>query len=1381
MPPPSFPPQLQQQRLALDTHASELALRNDVAVGLMSSPTAVSPGIYVSKFFSASSASPIPSSSNTSSNPYTINSNTNAYSSNNNIGHHDPLRRQNSRRSSISGVSGRSTARSPSNKTVSALSAMIATEKAHNKAIVAAAAAAHPGIKPKRPDIRPYYQSFGSMGLIYPPPRSMSYAGPLSTTLPGHSLSSQTVSTIGSVADEGNIAKGGEDPSSMVEGFPPLKKSLSVGKAGKKGFATRLRKLRQRRGSTSHGFTSGESDTENASPSTGYTPKSPLFGKAKSGQMDPNLPPPPPMRINSGTSKDLPMTSPKYAIPYGFGNMGVAPLLIGTKSSHPKNKTPSTTPTTTTPVVAVTPVATTPSKAASVLVPATTTTEPKDLPSSSTTRFKEMIKRNVGLSSAESKPIAMATTGGLNPVDDSLGLPSSTMKVSHSWSGLNELMPMDDQASFSSSSRLTRITGGTGTRRARLARKLIPGFPSPSNGEDNDAGDGPPLLMREHQHRHHSFLPHLNVHRRDHGISHHGDLGSQLLRPPSFSGQSTTSGAREYVVPKISRKLKEARQSNREPNVLLAELRPLPKKFIEAYVALQVTPQNTSVTRQGSTRRSQTTVTPTSNNTLAAPLGPGSNLSILPIMSAPLLRTGRIVTATNVASGTISARVTQPLAPPPRIIDPLGTKTFLFKSYHHSRFQGHYIFRILGDKVQYCKLPVVVEQACSQYFREADVTYRSLEAKTKEWREEKKRANAQREQEFREAQASQLWITPPKASTIPRLPQPGSHLEPEQKTISETGPGVVKSRSDILSLKDVDTVPNSLDESASAQPTEVLIEDEYMFPPGYGYERSNSDPIGLLSEGLRRELEAIVNAKAAAAGEGAAKVMSSVGSVNGDGYDDDSSLLPNEPLRHRPSFSSLTYNTVDEAELVVLQQEEERWVRFKEQQQLERIQRAYDHAHWLEVEQEHYKASRAALYGLELYLYEVLKIAQVEYETFDLLTEVEIRNSNKDSTLLTIVNGDKTNIMSLESPSLKQKYEFLNWVAVCLMDHGEFLEPDPTQCASIKKQRARLDDAEHRHPLSSERQDDYDMDRYSKRVSGSKTPLLLETPFRDTASDDSLLEVTTVKLALMKVGIRAKREQVALKVKEIENTLDQLDNLDDSAKGLMSTMQRATESQEVQTALHPSLTTGLTLAQTVECKIKDVNERIIVCTRIMGAARLNLNRLKYEIELEQRSMKHFRRYKIAIAIVSVLLLCLGYFLYHQRVEQRLHEKIQYIQEQRQLRQQRIRAVSYGAGTDQRWPASPRSPLQVLLRGGPHAADLPIPETNSPYFEHPVENPFEFLNKLQDERNNRKKFIKNKGPWSLFSRTKGNEILCGEELEDDFDEEGMCPAPKISKK
>lgn len=59
----------------------------------------------------------------------------------------------------------------------------------------------------------------------------------------------------------------------------------------------------------------------------------------------------------------------------------------------------------------------------------------------------------------------------------------------------------------------------------------------------------------------------------------------------------------------------------------------------------------------------------------------------------------------------------------------------------------------------------------------------------------------------------------------------------------------------------------------------------------------------------------------------------------------------------------------------------------------------------------------------------------------------------------------------------------------------------------------------------------------------------------------------------------------------------------------MTAMIRAIDSQEIQLALQPSPSTGLTLAETVEWKLRDVNDRIVICTRIMGQARFNVRTL----------------------------------------------------------------------------------------------------------------------------------------------------------------------------
>lgn len=177
-----------------------------------------------------------------------------------------------------------------------------------------------------------------------------------------------------------------------------------------------------------------------------------------------------------------------------------------------------------------------------------------------------------------------------------------------------------------------------------------------------------------------------------------------------------------------------------------------------------------------------------------------------------------------------------------------------------------------------------------------------------------------------------------------------------------------------------------------------------------------------------------------------------------------------------------------------------------------------------------------------------------------------------------------------------------------------------------------------------------------------------------------------------------------------------------------------------------------------------------------------LNRLKYEIDLEQRSMRLFRQYKIAISIISIFLLGLGYYFYHQRVEQRLQEKLLYLHQQHQIRQQQFHSFLGTADPrdGRKEGTSPKSPLQVILHGGPDAADLPPPETNSPFFDHPVQNPFDFLNKFHggggDSKKNKKHSLgrikKAKKRWSFFSLKEPVELDMTE-----WDELGMCPAQK----
>ncbi|KAF8948136.1 hypothetical protein BGZ47_006244, partial [Haplosporangium gracile] len=264
-----------------------------------------------------------------------------------------------------------------------------------------------------------------------------------------------------------------------------------------------------------------------------------------------------------------------------------------------------------------------------------------------------------------------------------------------------------------------------------------------------------------------------------------------------------------------------------------------------------------------------------------------------------------------------------------------------------------------------------------------------------------------------------------------------------------------------------------------------------------------------------------------------------------------------------------------------------------------------------------------AVYGLELYLAEILK--GLEYERFDAAADVRVVNDNRDTAIFSLYNGDRTNIMSLESPSTKLKCEFINRVAISLMGHEE----------------------SERDAFSEKRPKDTRRHNFNSFLNMS-TGMLRDRSEDSTEDADLLLEMIDIRLRQQEAKFRSMRENIQSTMTEIDSCLSQLDRIDERAKKMMTAMITAIDSHEIQLSLRPSPSTGLTLAETVDAKLRDVNERIVICTRIMGAARQNLNRLKYEIELEQRSIRLFRQYKIIIAVISGSIVFLIWFLYHAR-------------------------------------------------------------------------------------------------------------------------------------
>ncbi|KAG0230773.1 hypothetical protein BGW42_000747 [Actinomortierella wolfii] len=304
------------------------------------------------------------------------------------------------------------------------------------------------------------------------------------------------------------------------------------------------------------------------------------------------------------------------------------------------------------------------------------------------------------------------------------------------------------------------------------------------------------------------------------------------------------------------------------------------------------------------------------------------------------------------------------------------------------------------------------------------------------------------------------------------------------------------------------------------------------------------------------------------------------------------------------------------------------WSSLREQPRLQvvRQQRMAEEMLWQQQERALCEEAKQATFGLDLFLWEILK--NVEYEKFDHVTEIAVTNENRDSTLLSIVNGDRTNHMWLESPSCKQKQEFLNWISVATMGYTD----EPHSDSQLQPQQ------------------------YDKRQPAEALALWMEHKYHNSRDDDIreqgpidlLLDMTSLKIAELEAALISRRQNCERAMREMEECLCKLDDLDHHAEKLKHQVLDAVGSQEVQKALLPAPNTDKTLAQTVEAKLKDVNDRIVFVTKVMVSARYDLNRLRYEIELEQRSIRLFRQYKIVIGIVTVATLLCLWFLYYQR-------------------------------------------------------------------------------------------------------------------------------------
>ncbi|KAF9190924.1 hypothetical protein BGZ51_008073 [Haplosporangium sp. Z 767] len=938
--------------------------------------------------------------------------------------------------------------------------------------------------QPSSERLQTMYHPFVGMGLVSPS-RSYSYAGtPNNLRLAGLSGASLDIS--------------------MPAPSTNLRKSVSVSKPAKKGIKSRLRRLRQKQGSSSREtsanafITSGESDSEAAfdvdpdavfnsggvvyrfTPSTTSSSKS-TFKRPKLPRHNISLPPLPPR----GNSPHVCNSACNH-------NKGKQSTSGGEYGSSENHKEPSSV------------------------------------------RFKDLFK-NVSLSHQHYTGHATVSPPVSDHADTTKGI-RRPLQTRGTFPLFGDFLSGDDQPSTST----TRFRlAGPGRRKRRFTKKshsattgtVVPFTSAAATDDEDSPASRPgtrrqgPLLQRNHHNPHHTFLHHLQRRHRSRSI------GEDVSREDVPRDLDITW----KPASRISASLKEARCANQDPNVLLVELEPLPTKFLNAFASLS-TSKGPLVTH----------ITPSST----ANAGQGLMNSVPTTLCYHPQRSG------------------------PKCADILCTKTFLFKSYQNSKFQGHYIFRVVGQHIEYKKLPVALEQPCSQYFREAYVTYRSLEKKAKTLRQERERSRQHHYRaKSREFEDHHDMLDMPSMTTLPTV---GKGQGPK----ANSGGEILRSSVawDQMRLGDAET------SSDSPPPTP-----EISFGRSTGYQEQRYNP------------ESSNNALVRSIVGGATQSRSNTLERN-NMYSDAMSL-------QLPQHRSQLYHSRKRS-----------WTSIREQQRLEQEQqRAIEDARWNEMEQKYREEFQQATYGLESSLSEIINGS--EYERFDATADVTISNENRDTAVFTIFNGDKTNVMWLEAPSAKLKYEFLNWIAISTMDHGE------------------LDNEALKAPPSTVRRVS-SLDAFM----GSHRNLLDD----DAEDTDVLFELVDIRLAQQEEKLQELRENIQSTMREIDDCLRGLDHLDENAKKLMTTMIRAIESQEIQLALRPSPTTGQTLAETVGWKLKDVQERIVVCTKIMGQARYNLNRLRYEIELEQRSIRLFRQYKIIIGVVSLSLVLLVWFLYHSR-------------------------------------------------------------------------------------------------------------------------------------
>ncbi|KAG0235277.1 hypothetical protein BGX31_004301 [Mortierella sp. GBA43] len=1065
-----------------------------------------------------------------------------------------------------------------------------------------------------------------------------------------------------------------------------LRKTQSMGKmTEKKGIAARLRRLRRGQDprtsiAEQYGVTSGESDSEAitddamwnrvgelAQKLSGSLPSSLKARRAAAFFTDLTLSPPPQLvRANTYHNPEIPTRTP----PTSATSHGARALSM-------QHSTPIK----------------------SSVNEMSMTSEPgggKEASPSSTARFKEMIKRNVGLSTFNTNSTPNSPPPPSIIPSSAVSSPSAKVhngSLSPSWSPTGDSFRDEQQRQQQSSPSTPRLSlSRFASRRKKIRNALLGGNSQPlasdseidcddssvaacSDGESE--GATVVLAVRDDPHSLHfrTFLPYLfRYHHRFH-LHLHESFKNAGIRITGHSTSEDDSRDESKDRPQeerqkqqvstsgISQALEEARQLSQDPDVLLVELEPLPADFVSAFVALRAQQEQT---QPSISARSPSLTIPsllpvpsatstsgggnsTAGSVVAAAIGAATAvpLGLAPVksstqhspLSATMASVGlRSLTISNTNQGgsskpsiqapatsslttsatfpyarskaTTSTTALVPVPTPAHTGEAEATATspnkddtsllnpraFLFKSYQHARFQCHYMFRVHEDSVQYAKLPVELEEACSQYFRKADVTYRALESKAKAWRDERKAALERREQEFEEVRSS-LSLT--------MMAHPHPSFAPVSTLMGHCSLGSNSDNSYQYTLDSLDSVHITKQEQKQ----------------DYGEDGPKPSPNTTLSP------------------EDTQSNSTALHSPESSHHSDHG--LPSNNI-HLQALSNSNITLTESTSTVPMA------TCTAEYEKLVKIQRVIDNAYWQRVELDHWEESKQSLHGLHLYLQQLTK--HVEFEVFDKVYHVDILNENRDTALFSIFNGDKTNIMWLESPSVKQKHEFLNCIEISLMSsRASLLEPENQQRQVGDKDKRGFSAMEILLGCDCSKHSHRGRHRHHHRHRRCNHGFYNMSDDDDDGDDDShtdadiLFDMSLTRVSILEDKLVVKREETQNTIRKIEDVLEKLETLDQCARKLAVSTERALDTRQIRVALQPCPGKGLTLAETVEAKIRDVNERIIVCARIMGAARFNLNRLTYELELEQRSVRLFRRYKIAIAVVLVSALGLVLF------------------------------------------------------------------------------------------------------------------------------------------